>query len=282
MSALLLPSLITLGLVNLYPLIYAAIQSVHRGSLVSTGPYVGGANYRASLHDPQFWHAVEFTGMFTLAGIFGSYVVGVALALVLKAGVPGKSLFRVLLLVPWVAPQVVSILSWNFLVGTSTSFAVTVARDLGFGSPLFLANSTLAMVTVCVVKVWESFPFVMLVMGAALEGVEPSLYEAASIDGASWYAQLRFLTAPLLRRVTYMTWVLMAIYSINDFSTIWLLTAGGPLTATTNLMTYSYELVFQNFQTGYGVTVAILTSVIMVIVSLSLYRMIRRSYVAAR
>ena len=79
-----------------------------------------------------------------------------------------------------------------------------------------------------------------------------------------------------------MTWVLMAIYSINDFSTIWLLTAGGPLSATTNLMTYSYELVFQNFQTGYGVTVAILTSLIMVVVSAGLYRMIRRSYVAVR
>ena len=279
---LLLPSLVVLGLVNIYPLVYAALESVHRGNLVETGRYVGGANYAEILHDAQFWNAAKFTLVFTLAAVFGSYVVGGALALLLRAGVPGASFFRVLLLLPWICPQVVSITSWNFLVGTPSSYVIGLSKDLGLGSPLFLADPTLAMVTVCVVKVWESFPFMMLVLGAGLEGIEPGLYEAASIDGASWYRQTRYITLPLMKRVTYMSWVLMAIYSINDFSTIWLLTAGGPLNATTNLMTYSYELVFQNFETGYGVSVALVTAALMVVVSVYLYRLVTRSYATTR
>lgn len=281
MTTLLLPSLVVLGLVNIYPLVYAAIESLHRGNLVVTGPYVGGENYGAILHDGQFWNAAEFTAVFTVSAVLGSYLVGALLALTLKAGVPGRSWFRVLLLLPWISPQVVSITSWSFLVGTSSSLAVSVARGLGLGSPLFLADPNLAVMTVCIVKIWESFPFMMLVLSAGLEGIDPALYEAASIDGAGWLSQLRYITAPLLKRVTYMSWVLMAIYSINDFSTIWLLTGGGPLSATTNLMTYSYELVFQDFETGYGVTVALVTAVLMVMVSIWLYRLVVRGHTAA-
>src|SRR4029079_1059892 len=114
------------------------------------------------LTDPTFWAAARFTLVFTLVGVFGSWAVGLALALLLKTRIPGKSVFKVLLLLPWVVPVVVSTTSWNWLVATPQSPLPVLSQPLGFGNVLFLANPCLAQVTVCVFKVWISFPFMMM------------------------------------------------------------------------------------------------------------------------
>ncbi|MFE9438414.1 carbohydrate ABC transporter permease [Streptomyces sp. NPDC006602] len=277
MGALVAPSIVLVVLVNAYPLVYAAIQATHNGSLISSGPYVGLDNFGSVLSDPAFWKAARFTLYFTLIGVFGSWAVGLGLALLLRSDVPGKSVFRVLLLLPWVVPVVVSATSWNWLVSTQDSPLPSLTRALGFGDVLFLADPTLAALTVFAFKVWVSFPFMMMVTGAALEAVDNTVYEAARMDGASAYRQFRHITLPLIARPTYISWILMAIFCVNDFPTIYLLTGGGPADATNSLVVYSYRLVFQNFQTGYGVAVAFLMTAVLSAVAAVLYRQIRRA-----
>jgi len=153
------PSLVLLLLLNLYPVIYAAYQSLRDGSLISAGDFVGLKNYVDVLSDPGFWASARFTVIFTLVGVFGSWLVGLSLAILLKTKVPGKTLFRVLLLLPWVVPVVVSATAWNWLVATPQSPFPILAQALGLGNVLFLANPLLAQITVCVFKVWISFPF---------------------------------------------------------------------------------------------------------------------------
>ena len=274
---LLLPSIVMLLLINGYPFIYAAYQSARNGSLIDAGSFVGLGNYTDTLTSPAFWHAAQFTLIFTIVGVFGSWVVGLGLALLLRTRIPGGGFFKVLLLLPWVVPIVVSSTSWNYLVATSDSPIPKLASALGLGSPLFLANPTLAQITVCVFKVWVSFPFMMLMSSAALSAVDPNLYEAARMDGAGAVKQFRFITLPMIARSTYISWILMTIFCVNDFPTIYLLTGGGPVDATTSLVVLAYRTVFQNFQVGPGVSIAYIMTITLVLVSVFLYRQIRKA-----
>ena len=273
------PSVVLLILINAYPLVYAAFQSVHDGTLISSGSYVGLANYTATLTSPAFWRSVEFTLIFTVVGVFGSWAGGLGLALLLRTRIPGRAVFKTLLLLPWVVPVVVSSTAWNWLVATPQSLIPSLAHALGLGTPLFLADPALAKVTVCVFKVWISVPFMMMMVSAALAGVDESVYEASSVDGATRWEQFVHITLPMISRSTYISWILMTIFCVNDFPTIFLLTGGGPVDATTSLVVLSYRTVFQNFQVGPGVAIAFLMTVTLVGVSVALYRQIRKAHV---
>lgn len=273
------PSIVLLVLINAYPLVYGLWQSLRNGTLISAGDFVGLKNYANTLTSPRFWKAVEFTVLFTVVGVFGSWLVGMGLALLLRTRIPARGLFKVLLLLPWVVPIVVSSTAWNWLVATPSSPLPSLAHALGFGTPLFLADPTLAKITVCVFKVWVSFPFMMMMISAALASVDNNVYEAASIDGASKWNQFRHITLPLISRSTYISWILMTIFCVNDFPTIYLLTGGGPVDATTSTVVLAYRTVFQNFQVGPGVAIAFIMTFVLVCVSVVLYRQIRKAHV---
>jgi multiple sugar transport system permease protein len=272
-----LPSLFLLLLINLYPVIYAGFQSLHNGDLISIGDFVGISNYLNVLKDPQFWASAWFTLIFTIVGVFGSWGVGLGLALLLRTRIPGNAVFKTLLLLPWVVPVVVSATSWNFLVATPQSPLPILADALGFHNVLFLASPGLARATVCVFKVWISFPFMMMMMAAALASVDVNVYEAAKMDGATSWQTFKGITMPMIARSTFISWILMTIFCVNDFPTIYLLTGGGPVNSTSSLVVLAYETVFQNFQTGPGVAIAFLMTLVLVIISVVLYRQIRKA-----
>ncbi len=276
---LLLPSIVLLILINGYPLIYAGVQATHDGSLIDTGNFVGFDNFATVLTAPAFWKAAQFTLWFTIVGVFGSWLVGLGLALLLRTKIPAGGTFKVLLLLPWVVPIVVSSTAWNWLVATPDSLIPSIFRNLGLGTPLFLADPHLAAVMVMIFKVWVSFPFMMMMISAALASVDTTVYEAASMDGASKWQQFTQITLPMIARSTYISWILMTIFCVNDFPTIYLLTGGGPVDATTSLVVLAYRSVFQDFQTGTGVAIAFLMTLTLVIVSVFLYRQIRKSSV---
>ena len=116
----------------------------------------------------------------------------------------------------------------------------------------------------------------MLMTSAALAAVDHTVYEAAGIDGATRWQQFIHITLPLISRSTYISWILMTIFCVNDFPTIYLLTAGGPVDATTSLVVLAYRTVFQDLQTGPGVAIAFLMTLVLVIISTILYRQIRK------
>ena len=256
MLLLVLPSIVLLLLIHLFPLVKAFIQSLHQGTLVDQGTFVGFQNYIDNLTSPTFWKAARFTVVFTIVGVFGSWAVGLALALLLRTRIPGGGIFKVLLLLPWVVPIVVSSTAINWLVATSSSPIPRLFVKLGLPEPLFLANPTWAAILVCVFKVWISFPFMMMMSSAALASVDESVYEAARMDGATGVQQLRWITLPMIARSTYISWILMTIFCVNDFPTIFLLTGGGPIDATNSLVVLAYRTVFQNQQVGPGVSIA--------------------------
>jgi multiple sugar transport system permease protein len=237
---------------------------------------VGLGNYADVLTSPQFLQATIFTIIFAVVGVFGSWTVGLALALLLRTRIPGKRFFKVLLLLPWIVPVVVSATSWNWLVATPQSPVPTLLAAVGINNANFLGDPVLAKIVVCVFKVWISFPFMMMMMSAALASVDTSVYEAAKVDGASPWQAFTRVTLPIISRTTYISWVLMTIFCVNDFPTIFLLTQGGPVNATTSLIVLAYQYAFQNLQTGPATAVALMMTAVLVIVSTLLYRQIKK------
>ena len=185
-----------------------------------------------------------------------------------------------LLLLPWIVPVVVSAFSWNWLVATPQSPFPMLAQALGLGNVLFLADPTLAKVTVCVFKVWISFPFMMMMMSSALASVDVNVYEASRVDGAGAWQTFHHITLPMIARSTFISWILMTIFCVNDFPTVFLLTGGGPLQSTQTLVVLAYSTVFQNFQTGPGVAIAFMMTLVLVVISVFLYRRIRKVDIA--
>ncbi|MFZ0214499.1 MAG: sugar ABC transporter permease [Candidatus Dormiibacterota bacterium] len=276
------PAIFLLLLINLYPVIYAGWQSLRNGNLATPGDFVGLSNYVLILTNvvfaPQFWHAALFTLIFTVTGVFGSWVVGLGVALLLERRIPAGGVFKLLLLLPWIVPVVVSAFAFNFLVATPQSPFPAIALHLGLGNVLFLANPTLAQITLCVFKIWISFPFMMMMMRAALAGVDHNVYEAAKVDGATGVKTFRRITLPMISRTVYISWILMMIFCVNDFPTVWLLTQGGPNNATNTLAVLAYETVFGGIpHVGPGVSVAFLATLVLIIVSVILYRQVRRA-----
>ena len=275
-----LPSLILLVLLNVFPVAYSFIQSLQQGTpstLPWETPFVGLQNYLDVLTSDQFRASVLFTIVFTVVGVFGSWLIGLGLSLLLRTRIPGGGVFKVLLLLPWIVPVVVSATSWNWLVATPQSPIPTILSNFGAGDVNFLGDPLLAQIVVCVFKVWISFPFMMMMMSSALASVDTNVYEAAKMDGATGWQAFTGVTLPIISRTTYISWVLMTIFCVNDFPTIFLLTQGGPTGATTSLIVLAYQYAFQNLQTGPATAVAFLMTAVLVIVSTVLYQQIKKA-----
>jgi multiple sugar transport system permease protein len=274
-----LPSLILLVLLNIFPVVYSFLQSLQQGTpstLPWETPFVGLQNYVDVLTSSQFWQSAIFTLIFTITGVFGSWLVGLGLALLLRTRIPGGGVFKVLLLLPWIVPVVVSATSWNWLVATPQSPLPVILGNFGLGDVNFLGDPVLAQVVVCIFKVWISFPFMMMMMSSALASVDTNVYEAAKMDGASPWQAFTGVTLPIISRTTYISWVLMTIFCVNDFPTIFLLTQGGPVNATTSLIVLAYQYAFQNLQTGPATAVAFLMTAVLVVISTVLYQQIKK------
>jgi multiple sugar transport system permease protein len=276
LALLVIPSVVLVILIYGYPAIYAAFQSVHNGNLIDAGMLVGFQNYSIDLENPVFWQSAEFTLIYCVVGVFGSWIVGLSLALLMRQRVHASGFFKTLLLLPWIVPVVVTATGWRWLIATPTSPVPRIAQDLGFGQLLFLDTPLLAKIIVCVYKIWLSFPFMMLMASAALAGVEQDIYEAARVDGATGWQQFRRITMPMIARSTYISWVLMFIFCIGDFQSIYLLTGGGPVSSSSTLVVLAYETVFGNFQTGPGIAIGFVMMIVSVLVSVVLFRRIRK------
>ncbi len=138
LAALVLPSVVLVALIYGYPAVEALIQSLHNGNLVNTGMFVGFQNYSIDFHNSVFWQSAIFTVIYCIVGVFGSWIVGLGLALLLRQRIHTPGLFKTLLLLPWIVPVVVTATAWKWLVASPTSWVPRIAENIGLGQLLFL------------------------------------------------------------------------------------------------------------------------------------------------
>ncbi len=269
---LLIPSVLLIAMINLYPFATGFYYSLENGTLLKSGEFVGLSNYLALPGMEDFRHSVWFSAVFALSNVAGSYVVGLALALLLNRDMPGRGFFRVALLVPWIIPSIVSIVSWRWLISDQSGLVNVLLGWFHIGPIYFLSTENWATFSVILVKVWRSFPFMMLSLLAALQTINREMYEAAAIDGAGRWQSFRFITLPQIMPLSIVLWILMTIWSVNDFETPWLLTQGGPSNATENLIVLAYKYTFARNDVGTGTAIAFVSMLAMMTLAIVLLR----------
>jgi multiple sugar transport system permease protein len=263
---LLLPLILILFLLLAYPIGSAIWITLQDKTIGMVGRFIGLENYRQLLfNDPFFWQVVRNGFIFTIGSVLLKLLVGLIMALVLNQPLVFRGLWRGLLLMPWVAPTVVTALSWRWILDL-TGVLNLVLRDLGLmtSSIPWLAQYGTAMFSLILVNTWRGFPFFGITLLAGMQAIPQELYEAAEIDGATVWQRFRYVTLPSLRTVILVVTILSIIWTFNDFSIVWLLTGGGPGHATDVFATYTYKLGFVTSRLGYGQTVSVILAPVLI------------------
>jgi len=277
---LILPSVLFLGAIVFYPLVVGLIEGFRQHNRLQ--PWLirfnGLENYIQAFGDREVLLALQ-TSMVMVVGIVGlSYLLGLIGALILDRNFRGRGFYRALILVPWVIPPVVAFISWQWMLNDQSGLINNVLQQLGLiDDPiLWLADPTLAMVSLITVGTWSRFPFMMITILAALSAIDRSITQAAAVDGANKWQIFRYITFPLILPISVIGTLLQAIWTFNDFGLPFVLTGGGPANATTPLILLSYKEAFQRFNIGYGTSLAIISMVLMLVLGAIYLRMQKR------
>lgn len=266
---LILPSILFLVAIEFYPLGVGLLEAFKYHNRVQpwATQYNGIENFVKAFNDHTVRIALR-TSFVMVIGIVGlSYALGLLAGVLLNQRLRLRGLYRALILIPWVAPPVVSLISWQWMLNDQFGIINRTLINLGiideFDPILWLANPHLAMLSIIVVGTWTRFPFMMITVLAALSAIPDDLNEAAALDGATRFQTFRHITFPLILPVSVIATLLQAIWVFNDFSLPFVLTGGGPANATTPLILLAYKEAFQRFNIGYGTSLAVISMILM-------------------
>lgn len=266
----LLPLMAMLAVFAVYPLIYNIWLSFHEyAPFRRRVEYVGWANWAALLDDDRLLDSLRVTFTYFAAALGVQVVLGMALALLLDSDAPGFGFLRGVLTLTLVIPPAVT--GMMFLLMDDPEFGVLSYVLEGLGvidatSPL-LATSSTALTAVIVADVWQWTPFMVLIFLAGLRALPAEPYEAALIDGASWWMTFRRITLPMMRKVIAVAILIRGIDLFRVFDYVFVMTSGGPGTATYTLSYYAWQQTFSFVKWGYGATLSLLTLAIILLVS---------------
>jgi len=259
---------LVVGLI-LYPCFRAVWLSLTDKLVGYPERFVGLRNYEYLVHDDAFHQVIRNSLVFTVGSVALKVVTGLAMALVLDAVVKGRTFFRGLFLLPWITSTVIIALTWRWMFDAfpGRGFFNSVLLDLGLmDRPIaFMATPAGAMAAVVVANWWRGFPFFGVSLLAGMHSIPRELYEAASVDGAVAWRRFWHITLPGLKHVLIVTTLLSFILTINDFNIIYVMTRGGPGSATQVFATYSYQVAFGQLRWGRGVTISIFLAPLLVV-----------------
>jgi len=231
--------------------------------------FVGLRNYIYLAQDDAFQQVIWNSLVFTVVSVALKVVTGLAMALVLNNVIRGRNFLRGLFLLPWITSTVIIALTWRWMFDAfpGRGFLNSFLLDVGLLSrPVaFMATPAGAMAAVIVANWWRAFPFFGVSFLAGMVSIPRELYEAASVDGAGSGRRFWHITLPGLKHVIIVTTLLSFILTINDFNIVYVMTRGGPGTATQVFATYSYQVAFNQLRWGRGVTISIFVVPILVV-----------------
>lgn len=264
-AQLTIPTWIFLALVVLIPFFYGVYISFLNINLASFLPpsFVGFDNYQTVLAASETWSTLRITLIITFIGLLTQIPIGILLALVLHENLRGTKIFRSILITPMLLTPVAVGLTYRFMFDTDLGVINWALGSLGIEKVNWLGSQTSALFAIIIVDSWQSIPFVMLLVLAALTAISPSLYEAARVDGASVNQIFRRITLPLITPTLLVITMIKIMDFLKLFDTLFILTRGGPGNATTTLGLWTYKtgFVFLEFSraAALGVIITIIT-----------------------
>ena len=253
-----LPAAAFLILFLAYPLGLGVWLSFTDARLGRGGVFVGLDNYEFLSDDPTFWLTVFNTILYTTVASTIKFAVGLYLALLLNERLPFKAIIRAVVLIPFIVPTVLSAIAFWWLFDPQFSIISWSLMKLGLITQYinFLGDPWNARWSVIFANIWRGVPFVAITLLAGLQTVSPSLYEAATIDGATPWQNFRYITYPLLTPIIAVVMTFSVLFTFTDFQLIWVMTRGGPVNATHLMATYSYQRAIMSGYLGEGSAIA--------------------------
>ncbi|MBL8708226.1 MAG: sugar ABC transporter permease [Rhodospirillaceae bacterium] len=223
------------------------------------GIFIGLENYEYLWDDSVFWLSVFNTVLYTSVASVLKFGLGLWLALLLNEHLPFKAFFRAIVLLPWVVPTVLSAIAFWWIYDAQFSILSWVLMDWGWiDQPInFLGDPNNARASVIAANVWRGIPFVAITLLAGLQTIPPSLYEAATLDGATSWQRFRFVTFPLLTPIIAIVMTFSVLFTFTDFQLIYVLTRGGPVNATHLMATLSFQRGISGGNLGEGAAIAV-------------------------
>jgi multiple sugar transport system permease protein len=274
---LVLPALAFVAVFALYPLGFGTYISLTDWPLVGPYHFIGLSNYSALIHNKVFVESIIFTLKYTAIVTVPILVLGYLLAVFVRAGRPGTTLFRTLIFVPYIVGLVTeSYMAVVELQPTSGS-ANYVLSKLGIVSDTtaWLVHTGLALTAISVLVVWFYAGFAMMMLLAGMQNIPQELYEAARVDGASWWTAERKITLPLLRRWIALSLIISVVGSLLAFNQFFVMTDGGPGTSTVTVVMSIYDTAFANMDVGLASAMSVVLVIVVGLVTFLQFRFLR-------
>ncbi len=254
-----LPAAAILLLFLAYPLGKGVWMSLTDIKIGRGGQFIGLENYEELIrYDKTFMYSTGFTLVYTAVASLVKFALGLYLALLLNNNMPFKSFIRSIVLIPFIVPTVLSAIAFWWIFDSQFSIISWFLKKIGLisGNINFLGDPLMAQATVIFCNIWRGIPFIAITLLAGLQTVSPSLYEAATLDGASRWQIFRNITYPLLTPIIAVVMTFSVLFTFTDFQLIWAMTRGGPVNATHLMATYSYQKGILGGQLGEGAAIA--------------------------
>jgi len=276
--ALLSPAVFLLAVLLAYPFVLAVYISLTDRVLGEPGTFVWIRNFLKLFQDPLFRQTVWNSFVYTVTTVFLKLTLGLTLALLLNQEFPLRNVVRGALLLPWVVPTSLSVLTWLWMFDSLFSVVNYILLGLGLISKKipWLGSPFWAMVSVVIVNTWRGLPFFAVSLLAGLMTIPRELYEAAESDGAKSLACFWFITLPLLRPVIAVVVLFSTIWTFADFQIVYILTHGGPINATQIFATMAYDVALVAGRIGEGSAISLFLFPALLVVIIGLLHYLRR------
>jgi ABC-type sugar transport system permease subunit len=273
------PSFAILLAFLIFPLswnIYIALHDVSLTTLLKDWEYVGLENFVTLFNDPNFYTSLKVTLMFVGGSVALQFGVGMLMAIVLNQQIRGSGVYRAILIIPWTISAVIAAFSFKFILDDNFGIMNYILNQMGIESVGWLSDPNIVVWSLVIANMWYGTPFTLLFLTAGLLSINPSLYEAARIDGASKTRSLFHITLPLLKPFMIINLILITMWSVNLFDIQLIMTGGGPLFSSTTASLYMYRQAFEFGLLSKGSAAGIILILINLTVAIVYVKFLRR------
>jgi multiple sugar transport system permease protein len=271
------PAVVLVLVFFVVPLVLVAWMSLHNWPLLGTPRFIGGANYGEMISDDTFRASLWFTTKYTLIVTPIQLALGYLLASMVRGRLPGVRVFRTIYFLPVVVGFAAGAYVFYVMMQPQVGVVDAILGGLGLVDPStgWLTNPSLALVVVIVLVTWKTVGTAMILFMVAMQGVSQELYEAAEVDGAGWWRKEVSITLPLVRRTTALVLILTVTGSFLAFDQFFILTQGGPNSATLTTVLWIYTNAFVRYRLGYSATLCVVVLAILIVLSIGQLRILR-------
>lgn len=271
------PAMLVLTILSIFPLLFIIWYSMTNYEFLypQRTKFIGFGNYTKLFADPYFRQALVNTLKFTALAVFFEVLLGLAISVLVKSVKSGQKLMRTLTLLPTLLPPVTVALVWQIMLSNNNGLINNILGTFGLSPVNWLMNVNTAFYAILVIDIWQYTPFAFLLLYAAMQGIPQGQYEAAGLDGASKWAQFRFITVPNISRNIIMVMLLRVIDTFRLFDKVNILTKGGPANTTATITQYIFHNGVNMLKVGYGSAASVVMTIIILVLA---YGYIRQSF----